>query len=356
MPQKKETMNVLAHIVLNGPLSSEPAATLALAHILKSPNIRNAFMEILPPDIRFECGSIKSEIGHGDARPDLTIHDSQGHVRVFVENKFWAGLTSAQPVDYLSKLSKERPTALLFIVPKQRVVTIWKELKQRCKEKGFEYGNEEEKPEITWCKVDSSILLITNWTHVLNILEKEAKSRQASDIHRDILQLQGLIEEVDSKEAFLPIDPEEITDQKTAHRLVNYLGLIGSITDKLRDKEYIRASSSACSQPSIGRYLKWNSEEKIDVWLGIRFDVWRDVGITPLWCHFVDKTFEQLTGDSRRIDKDLKDLECRNDVGEGGFWFPIRLKTGVDCDEVVEDAATKIKAIVDRCQTRITDS
>ena len=104
-------MSVLAHVVLNGSMPGEPAATQALAHILNSsPDIAGAFVGILrTASVDFEPGYIKAELGHEDSRPDLTVHDSRGRVRAFVENKFWAGLTDAQPVSYLGDLPDDPP-------------------------------------------------------------------------------------------------------------------------------------------------------------------------------------------------------------------------------------------------------
>ena len=126
-------MSVLAHVVVGGSLQSEPAATQALAYILnRSPDIARAFIGMLrEANIEFEPGHIKAELGHEDSRPDLTIHDADGRVRVFVENKFWAGLTDAQPVSYLRDLPKDPPSALVFVVPEQRATTVWNEPKVR---------------------------------------------------------------------------------------------------------------------------------------------------------------------------------------------------------------------------------
>ena len=71
----------------------------------------------------FELGHIESELAHEDNRPDLTIHENDGHVRVFIENQFQAGLTDMQPVSYLSILPEDARPALTFIVPEQRIPT-----------------------------------------------------------------------------------------------------------------------------------------------------------------------------------------------------------------------------------------
>ena len=106
-------MSVLAHVVLGGSFPNEPAATQALAFILNSsPDIARAFIAMLrEANIEFEPGHIRAELGHEDSRPDLTIHDGDGHVRAFVENKFWAGLTDGQPVSYLGDLPNDPPSS-----------------------------------------------------------------------------------------------------------------------------------------------------------------------------------------------------------------------------------------------------
>ena len=88
---------------------------------------------LAPLGVSFEPGSVESERAFGDGQPDLTIYDSAGQHRLFVENKFWAGLTDAQPVTYLSHLPQDNdPSALVFLVPEERVRSVWAELRRRC--------------------------------------------------------------------------------------------------------------------------------------------------------------------------------------------------------------------------------
>ena len=56
-----------------------------------------------------EVGSIArvwSQDFAGQARPDLAAVDQYDVKRVFIEAKFWAGLTKNQPVEYLEELRK----------------------------------------------------------------------------------------------------------------------------------------------------------------------------------------------------------------------------------------------------------
>ena len=228
-------MSVLAHVVLNGSVPSEPAATQALTHILNSsPDIARSFVRILrPANVHFEPGRIKAELAHEDGRPDLTIHDIHGRVRAIVENKFWAGLTDAQPVSYLRDLPDDPPASLLFIVPQRRVATVWNELKLRCTQEGLEWEDIPGESNPTCARVGSRAMLITSWTHILGRLLDAARAGGHDAVRHDILQLRGLTSRMDA-DAFLPIRADEVTDQETAHRLLNYSDLIEDITQKLK--------------------------------------------------------------------------------------------------------------------------
>ena len=187
--------SVLAHVVLGGSLPSEPAATQALAFILKSsPDIAWSFLGMLREANskfkefkEFKPVHIQSELGHGDSRPDLTIYDSDSHI--FIENKFWAGLTDAQPVSYLTV--EPPPSALVFIVPEQRISTIWNVLKVRCHEAQLKWKDGAGKGSVIWAEVDGKTMLITSWKYVLERLLYAADSGGHDTIRQDIRQLRG---------------------------------------------------------------------------------------------------------------------------------------------------------------------
>ena len=185
-------------------------------------------------NVEFEPGHIKAELGHEDSRPDLTIHDRDGRARAFVENKFWAGLTDAQPVSYLRDLPKDLPSALVFVVPEQRVTTVWNELKVRCSQAELEWQDAPSKRTVICARVGGKTILITSWKYVLEGLLDAARSRGHDTISHDILQLQGLTSRMDLG-AFLPLRVDEVTNQGAAHRLINYSDLIEDITQKLKD-------------------------------------------------------------------------------------------------------------------------
>ena len=123
-------------------------------------------------------------------------------MRVFVENKFWAGLTPAQPVSYLENLPEAPPSALLFIVPEQRVASVWNELKARCSEAGLEWADA---PGGSTMTLGCNTMLIASWRYILDKLLEAARAGG----QRDILQLQALTDRMDT-EAFLPLRADAI--------------------------------------------------------------------------------------------------------------------------------------------------
>ena len=111
----------------------EDITTDALVYILgSSPGAKKGFINYLKgihpeiTDLHF-----RSQQKVASSRPDMWGY-SGNEPRLFVENKFWAGLTDNQPNTYLLELAKiKSPTLLLFIVPDQRINPLWNEIKKR---------------------------------------------------------------------------------------------------------------------------------------------------------------------------------------------------------------------------------
>ena len=347
-------MSVLAHVVLGGALQNEPAATQALAYILDSePTVAEAFTGMLKDTgFDFAPGRIEAEQEHEEARPDLTIRDGDGRIRVFVENKFWATLTDAQPVAYLENLetlSKGQPSALMFIVPEQRITAVWPELVERCKQSGLEVGDEQTGEGVIWNRIGCRIMLITSWRYVLETLLDAARNSGNENIKHDILQLQGLTEREDL-EAFLPLREDQVTDQEVARRMLNYLELIDDIIEVLKHTK--SADTNGLSRQyalhATGRRFNVYAHKEIESCLQINLRAWRREGISPMWWRFEKKT--GVVADHFKVIPELfKDVKIRY----GGLNVPIRLKTGVERNKVIAHAVTQIKRIANEVLTTI---
>lgn len=345
-------MSVFAEVVLGSTQQKEPAATQALKYILdpnRNSELAKAFIGMLGDEnIQFEPGRVEAETDSEGSRPDLKIFDMDGHVRVFVENKFWAPLTEAQPVSYLRSLRENLASALVFVVPEKRVPTIWQELKERCESAGLGWENVVENVPVQRVRVGGRNMLITSWNHVLSKL-MDAIRPENGDARCDIFQLQGLVKRMDSEE-FLPLRDEDVTDQDTARQLVNIIGLIDSIVEKLTqdriaDTDGLQAASSAYYS---GRYFRMY--ERFPLLLVVELELWRDHGISPLW---LGSWFKENRENMESLEEARGAFP--NNVESGTYrYFPIRLKSGAERDRVIDDAAKQIKRIVDHCRESAT--
>jgi hypothetical protein len=120
-------------------LSTHPenVATEALAFILRGNEyLRQAvlrFLEGLGTPLLEVVSFSSQQSEKSAARPDLRGADKSGAPVLFIEAKFWAGLTDNQPVTYLNDLPADRPTALFVLAPETRRQLLWRELLLRCK-------------------------------------------------------------------------------------------------------------------------------------------------------------------------------------------------------------------------------
>ena len=348
-------MSVLAHLVAS---RGEPGVTQALAYILnQQPDIVQAFVNLLgAADIRFKPRHrVESERGDDGqripGRPDMKIYDAEnktrdGKARVLVENKFWAGLTDAQPVGYLGMLPECVSSGLLFVVPGDRVRQIWSMLKTRCRNAGLVLGQESpEGDQVKWVSVETNkTMLVTDWQNVLDTLEGAADGQE---IRGDIFQLRRLVETLENLEAFRAPRSDEVTNAEAAQRIINYIELLRPICHRLAESG-IASGPHAVSFDgrSFHRDLTCNNGQgdEVSARLALSFDVWhRSGGITPLWLRIAPgihppEVFENL---ENLLEKERMYVF----PGTNNKYIAIDLKLGVERDSVVEDAVEQIRRV-----------
>ena len=310
-----------------------------------------AFVGILRESgIEFDPERIEAELVQEEgSRPDLTIHDGDGHVRILVENKFWAGLTDAQPVSYLKDVPEDPPSALMFIVPEQRVSAVWQELERRCRNAHLHWTDTSGTGSARFARVGSKTMSIADWDRVLERLLDAARSGGHDKVAHDILQLQALTDRMNS-EAFLPLRDEELTTHEAARRSINYVDLYGDILKELERIGYVyKEGFGAASGPyHTGRYFSFSKSRKFESWFGFDLKEWRDAGITPLWWWFSNKF--GIKPDHFKTNPELfSDVRFHPHAQN----VPIRLTTGVERDRVINDAVAQMKRIADHVLEQI---
>ena len=200
----------------------EEAATRALAYLLdpgRSSSMGRAFVDLLCHGgvPAFEFGSLDMEPSQeNDAKPDLSIRDTDGAHRVSVETTFWRDVDRAQMTAYLKALPDTSPGALVLIAPRARTHDLWSDLTARSDDNGeLEIGDESRADDATWGRVGHHVLAVMSWTSVLDTLQRAANDPA---VEQDVMQLRGLTDRMD-KEAFPPLTEDEVLNSRLARRI-----------------------------------------------------------------------------------------------------------------------------------------
>ncbi len=286
---------VFSHIIQKRFSSvNEDVATDALEFILHSSDAaRNGMMKFLRgvvPDL--PALYFKTQQAEGAIRPDM-LGFSDTEPRVFVENKFWAGLTDNQPVSYLKKLAEYgQPTVLLVVAPAAREQTLWRELLRRLGAAGVS-ASERNMASGIFRSVTTSLgptLALTSWSSLLSMLESEVADDHSA--RGDLVQLRALCDAADN-EAFTPVTSVELSDQRTPAFILQLSSIIQSAVDFAVSENILDITGlrPQASWERIGRYVRVSSERGAGAWLGIHFGLWKTHGGTPLWLLFSEGEF-----------------------------------------------------------------
>jgi hypothetical protein len=336
---------VLSHIVQKRfSQVNEDVATDALAYVLESsPAASNGIRKLLcglVPDLA--ALKFKTQEAEGVIRPDMWGYEGT-EPRVFIENKFWAGLTDNQPVNYLKRLATySRPSILLVIAPAPRQHTLWSELQRRAIEAGLSLERLSDAAGFHSAAHTSigPILAVTSWDSILSVLEQE--TIDDPEARGDLMQLRALCDAADIN-AFSPLSREELTNQ----RLPNLVLQLNSIWEEVTALGVTRGiidhkgTRPQASSERIGRYTyfagKADEGNQAGAWFGIHFRLWKKHGRTPLWAVFSPSTWGQADAVQAALESwaSKEGVFTSVDV-DGSFVVALDIPPAEEKDSVVE--------------------
>lgn len=197
--------SLLAHLAGHFTTQGEYLATEGLGHILQeSSSAREAIASVLngATGLGVRVTSVSTQVanvGHHagatpGSRPDLTLYGKGDHLVAFVEGKFWAGLTDAQPVDYLKALRTQGGRVLLFVVPEERILSLLPELGSRIDGAGLAKPSWRNTEKARVCSIDQTTsLVVTSWTAVMGTVKEAcANVAQLREIREKLAGLPAL--------------------------------------------------------------------------------------------------------------------------------------------------------------------
>ena len=338
------TTTVFGHLALQFSARPENLATEALAYVLRNSSAASrAFVQFLklagvevPEGLAYET----QQVGLENSIPDMKCIDSQGVLRVVVENKFWAGLTDNQPVTYMRELPTEVDALLLFVVPEARLRFVWDDLVARSIAADIPVDNVQQHSTITTCEVQGTHrMAVASWRTLLDALAMATISAADINAHNDIVQLQGLCNAMD-EQAFLPLRGDELTNLELARRVVNYSDLPFDIVNDAVNRGFCdrRGLRETASRYGSGTYIRMGSYEP---WFGYDASAWSRFGISPFWVNFA-ASYSPVAEIRQKLVSFRTSMPQRCFDFAGQVSVPILLPVGVEKSRVIEYAASQI--------------
>ena len=316
--------SLLAHLAYKFG-GGETVATEALGYILgRYPAARAALRDMLKVDGAdvVPLDRVETEVvGEKRDRIDLAAYDEADKERVLVEVKFGADLSDNQPAEYLDRLpADDNLSVLLFVAPESRLETLWPEIRDMAKRGGFTLNDVSETGRLRAAAVagDNRRLMLTSWRSLLKEMRSRAAAGNDSSAEGDLRQLNGLCEQEDLP-AFRPLLETELGPE-FPRRMLNFQCLVDDATERLvrEGRAKIKGLRVTPQATGYGRYLRIGSKE---AWLGVNVKLWAQKGKeqTPIWIQF---------------DSDAP--------------LSLRLRTGVEYGEVLEDLVNQLRDLADR--------
>ena len=280
------TLSILGYLTTRFASSPENIATEALYFVLgKSHVVRDSFVEYfnqasidIPNSLVFRT----QVAGDDNSIPDLIGFGKDGESTLICEAKFWAGLTSNQPITYINRLPYEKKAILVFIAPSKRFPTLWAELINRCSVAGVDLK------EIR--NIGSGLLVgkinsyhslgLCSWSALLAYLYNRANANDLKEIAEDIRQLSSLCERMDT-DAFLPLQSEEMSPNHGI-RYLHYHQIIDEVTDILVGYRMVNTDGLRAT-PGYGRYTRYMKTNTYGLGLQFSAEYWSKLRETPIW-------------------------------------------------------------------------
>lgn len=340
---------VLGQVALQLADRPEDYAVEALNYVLgSSDTARNEAIALLMPwnrrhlDLRF-----RSQVVGENSRPDIVGANPDGTEMLIVEAKFWAGLTDAQPVEYISRLSSDEGSTLSFLAPDARIESLWRELVARTSDRYPEAQQVETVgSSIKALKIGSGqYVSLVSWSSLTGALtgalERNGELAVAGDVH----QLAGLCSAMD-EDAFLPLQAHE-AGPDIPRRILQLYRLVTDVVEQAQTRGIAETAGMLPTGDSDGwgRYFRI---EGLNVWLGVKFSLWASQVDTPLWFRLQSSTRDRFQTVRQsyagwELQTPARIVYDERDVPS----FPMYLKFGMDRDQLVNLILDQIVEIVE---------
>ncbi|MDE2935626.1 MAG: hypothetical protein OXP37_02155 [Chloroflexota bacterium] len=327
---------LLANLVSSFPGNTENIATEALRHVFDLSDASvEALNDVVGSGVRDlePIAKVRTQVvGADGTQPDLVGFDREGRERALIEVKFWASLTPNQPNGYLARLPSDSPALLMFLAPRDRVHTLWPQLRELVASTGGELEEVDSERRSLRLTGTQKHLMVVSWRGLLDAMAARSRDAGETGVESVIRQIRSLARYADSG-AFKPV-PEGEDKVPVPNRLRLYKRLVNDATERGVAQEWVSRKGLRATprRYGYGRYIRIHREV---VWFGINNELFESSAQTPLWVHFPDWV---------KIDR----RHLRRVLGmPDEEWAPVELRREVEYAQVLDGVVESLRQVSD---------
>jgi len=337
--------SLLAHLAGKFVDQKEVVATDGLAFVLRnSAAARTALEQLLTSSAGFpvKASRVAPQFVAGEeSRPDLAVFGPKDELTALLEGKFWAGLTDAQPGEYLRRLREHGGRVLALVVPHERVTSISGSLVEASKEKvQFTPKEGYSVAELR----DGVRLIVLSWRQVLASLVAGCTQREDHRASADLAQLGGLVEQFES-EGFHPLTKAELTNLSVPRTVKALAALLDALVARGKEDGLFTLGGLRPSSDwtSAGRYVHLPHGS---CWLGIDHLAWARFHVSPLWLWFPADDWARGT----EVHRALQSWERRTPPGvfindDDSVSVPLFITPGTEEKIVLDEILAQLRVL-----------
>ncbi len=335
---------VLAHLTLKLVSQRENFATEALAYVLNSSAVARAALQKriagavadFPTIVRVST----QEAAGDESRPDVTLMGDGGAVLGYIEAKFWASLTNAQPVGYVRRLSPGAGKVIMFLVPDRRLQMLRGELIERCEAEKLVVERVTGSHDII---ADAVRITAVSWQALLAELSDAARRTDDRAVLADVDQIASLCAAFDTQ-GYIPLTHEELDDLDVPRRVMSLADLAIAVGERAEAEGVVKIGRLRASHTwyTAGRYVSF---ERAGAWIGLSHRRWFEFG-HPLWVRFEKGDWGRADDVRRAIEGKFTEDPCRAFiVDDGAVIVPLIVRAGASKDDAVAHGVGQLKEL-----------
>ncbi len=330
---------LLAYLASSFPGNTENIATETLRHIFdRSDACGVALNDVIQSGVRGvnPITTVKSQVFQPDwTRPDLVGYDNNCDERVLIEVKFWAELTDNQPNGYIKRLPDGGSTLVMFLVPEERVQSLWQELRRRMTQEFGPLVETDSERRCVRVQKTQKHLMIASWSGLLDSMAARTRDYGETGVETEIRQLRSLAKYAFDG-AFKPIRRGEEFGADSENWQRQFKRLIDAATERGIEQGWASRKGLRATTRSYG-YGRYISLCGADVWLGVNLERLARTDQTPLWVDLCVEWNEHL----RDMPSDVRGALGITDSP----WVPVTLKRDVEYPEILVGVVDSLKQI-----------